>query len=130
MHLFRINEVLNAIDELDGKTVQLEGLLDSTEGLGGFTSLQHWPKAEQQSPAGYFRAGIEIEPEMPVFNFNGDILAKWLGKRVVVLGTLLKHPLIDSTMDWSSHLPIPTPVLIKVRRIDLLKRWNREHAAE
>jgi hypothetical protein len=130
MHLFRVNEVLNSLGDLDGKIVHVEGLLNSSEGLGGGISLQHWPKAEQQPSPGYFSGGIEVEPDGPIFDFDGETIDKWSGKRVVVLGTLQRNPLIDSTMDWFGYPPIPTVATIKARRIDLLKRWNHEHAAE
>ena len=119
MRLFRVNEVLDSIGDLDGKTVHVEGLLDSCEGLGGGTSLLHWPKAEQ-------RGGIEVDPDGPIFDFDGKVLNKWLGKRVVILGTLENTPVIDSTLVWVGY----DAMKIKARRIDLLKRWNREHAAE
>ena len=126
MRLFRVNEVLDSIRELEGQTLCVEGLLDSASERG--VGLSHWPKAEQQSPTGCFSAGIDIVPDGPAFDFDEDVITKWSGKRVVVLGTLQMNPLIDSTMDWMGFPP--AVALIKARRLDLLKRWNREHAAE
>ena len=117
-----VNEVLARLPELHGCCVLVEGVLTYEFECD---SLVHWPKAECGA-----KSSLWMELDGEVFAFDDDIMRRWSGKRVVILGVIVKPE--DTTMEGAfgcGHMGM-WPGAIRARRIDLLKRWMKEHAGD
>lgn len=125
MEILSVNEALDRAVQLDGSCVVIEGILNfEFENI----SLDHWPKAERVKTP--HSSSIWLDEEGGPFGFNEDVLTRWAGKRVVVLGTLERYKEFenyDGEFGYG-HFGL-WPLRIKARRIDLLKRWQKDHSA-
>jgi hypothetical protein len=122
MQPLSVNKAIARAHDLDGACVAIEGILSfETEDV----SINHWPKTERRE--GY-ASSIWIDPDGVVFGLDEETLAKWSGKRVVVLGVIegSEESHVDGWENGFGHFGL-WPVRIRARRIDLLKRWFRDH---
>ena len=116
-----VNEALARLSELGGSCILLEGVLTyEFEDI----SISHWPKAEWKDVG----SNVEIEPYSLLFPFNGEVMKRWCGKRVVILG-VIEGEVKSSIFDYLGGFEhsVLWPARIRVRRIDLRKRWLKEH---
>jgi hypothetical protein len=84
-----VNEVLDQLVELEGQSMQLEGILEiHTEGY----ALKHYPNAERQSEyveeGLSYQSGIWVEFGNGSIRPNDSVLGRWQGKRVRVYGVI------------------------------------------
>lgn len=117
-----VNEAINQAHHLSEACIAIEGILTfEAENV----SICHWPKAERKE--GY-ASSIWIDPDGAVFSFDERTMVKWSAKRVVVLGVIesSKESGFEGGGSGYGHFGL-WPVRIRARRIDLLKRWLREH---
>ncbi|OAI55462.1 hypothetical protein AYO49_05510 [Verrucomicrobiaceae bacterium SCGC AG-212-N21] len=85
MKSLTVNEALSQKDHIHGHCIEVEGLLVyEFENV----SIRHWPKA-QQTPD--FATGVWIDAE-GAFSFDDEVMRRWAGKRVVVLGIFESSP--------------------------------------
>jgi hypothetical protein len=122
MNPITVNDALLREPQLNGSCVTVEGILTfELENI----SVSHWPKAERKD--GY-ASSIWIEPDGAAFDFDQSVLERWSGKRVVVLGVLefAKESQVDGWDEGFGHFSM-WPAQIRARRIDLLKRWAKDH---
>lgn len=122
MKILSVNQALEHARHKTGACLTVEGILSyEIEDI----ALYHWPKAEREDGQA---SSIWIECGSAVFTPNDEVLRRWNGKRVVILGTVDVAP--ESQMDgWDSgygHFCM-WPAQIHPRRIDLLKRWEQQH---
>jgi hypothetical protein len=85
-----VNELIDRRDELDGKPVEVCGLLTFEFEN---TSIQHFPKAEQRQPDA--DTALPCCPSSVWLAFgsgsirpNDDVLSRWNGKRVRITGVV------------------------------------------
>ncbi|QET01767.1 hypothetical protein FOB72_06715 [Cupriavidus pauculus] len=106
-----VNTVLDELATLVGKDVALVGILRfEFEG----TALDHFPKSERRNAEN----GGPLEPSSVwlsvgsgALQFNEEQLRRWHGKRVTVLGTLLRP---DGKLGGCGHLSaFPAEVLAR-----------------
>lgn len=87
-----INEVLQHLDSLDGRPVEIEGVLSSeSEGY----QLLHYPKAKRRTPFAVddhtYEPAVWIAPGDGSMRLNTSVLDRWVGKRVRVHGILTSY---------------------------------------
>ncbi|WP_113957834.1 hypothetical protein [Roseimicrobium gellanilyticum] len=124
MKTLTVNDALGTKDQIHGHCIEVEGLLGyDSEIAPPELYLAHWPRAERIAGE-----AIKIVTE-GAFSFNEEVLKRWSGKRVVVLGVFETMP-PGEFKDWlwfglghSSHWP----ARIVTRRVDLLKKRLAEH---
>jgi hypothetical protein len=84
-----VNEVLEQLVALEGKPVQLEGILELHE--EGY-ALKHYPKAERLSEyveeGNSYQSGVWVEFGNGSIQPNDTVLGGWQGKRVRVHGVI------------------------------------------
>lgn len=123
MKILSVNQALECARHNDGACLTVEGILSfEFENV----ALYHWPKAERRE--GY-ASSIWIEGDGSVFGLNDEVLRRWNGKRVVILGTVdfANGTDVDGWDSGFGHFCL-WPAQVHPRRIDLLKRWGKEHA--
>lgn len=122
MNAISVNEAIDSRVKRSGQCFEIEGLLnyDFED-----TSLNHWPKAERRSDA--YTSSIWIDTE-GAFSFNEDVMTKWNGKRVVVLGFFesSESSKVDGWENGFGHFGL-WPTRIRARRIDLFKQRTKDH---
>ena len=91
-------------------------------------SLNHWPKAECHSTP--YDSSIWIDTGNAAFTADENVLAKWAGKRVVVMGilhaALAQNPDFDGESSGFGHMGM-WMAMLAARRIDLFKDWSKQH---
>lgn len=121
MKSFSVHDALHYRDRINGHCVEVEGIL-----VYEFedVSIRHWPTAEQTSE---LADGVWIDVE-GVFALNDEVLRRWAGKRVVVLGVFETAPAnkYDGGANGFGHFGL-WPARVTARRIDLLKKRLKEH---
>ncbi len=86
--MLSINELLAHRSELDGKPIEVCGLLTFEF---EDTSLTHFPKAEQREPSDdftqpYYPSSVWLSFGSGSIQPNKEVLSRWNGKRVRVIG--------------------------------------------
>ena len=88
--LLSVNEVIDRADELDGKPVEVMGLLTFE-----FEdhSLDHFPKAERREiteavDPPYYQSSIWVAFSTGSIQPNEEVLTRWTGKRVRISGVI------------------------------------------
>ncbi|MES2708780.1 MAG: hypothetical protein V4726_19450 [Verrucomicrobiota bacterium] len=123
MNAISVNEALDLRALRNGDCFEVEGLLTyDFENI----SLNHCPKAERRSDA--YTSSIWIDTE-GAFSFDESVMAKWNGKRVVVLGffEIAEPSQVDGWTNGFGHFGL-WQARIKARRIDLLKQRRKDHS--
>ncbi|MBK1856600.1 hypothetical protein JO972_16670 [Verrucomicrobiaceae bacterium 5K15] len=125
MSTLSVNQALDLGKAKNGECFEIEGILffDFED-----ISLNHWPKSERRENR--YESSIWIDAE-GAFSFDEEVLQRWAGKRVVVLGRyeVSKASEVDGWDDGYGHMS-QWPARIVARRIDLVKRRNSDHATE
>ena len=123
MKVRSVNQILAESGSLNGACIAVEGVLNFEYEN---TTLDHWPKSKRQDGVGIWMGAPD-----GVFEFNAETLARWSGKRVVVLG-IIKADASPAPFEgcygfgrlglWRAE--------ISPRRVDLYKQWTRDHSRD
>lgn len=116
-----VSEAIEEVRQLGPLTIEVEGILNwEFEDV----SLSHWPRSESHARIWITQAGT-------AFDFNDDVMKRWSGKKVIILGEVEvakeESEIHDGPRFMGSgfgHMGM-SQAQIKARRVDLVKSRKR-----